>query len=123
MNDKTLELLTRLADKFGTTVDHLWAVLVKQAIISAATDAIIAATLIALWIWAFRFVLNKTTTPPETPADEYPRAEWREEGALLGWTVVFFAIVPVLVQAFRATTALTTALLNPEYWALKQLLP
>jgi len=123
MNDKTLELLNRLAEKFGTTVEHLWGVLVKQAVISAVTEIVMALAMVAAWVWLFRFVRGKTTEPKETPEDRYPHAEWREEGALIAWLVAAFALMLVAIQVYRAATTGLTALLNPEYWALKQLLP
>lgn len=123
MNDKTLELLNRLADKFGTTVEHLWGVLVKQAVISAVTEIVMALAMVAAWLWLFRFVRRKTTEPKETAEDRYPHAEWREEGALIAWLVAALALLLVTIQVYCATTTGLTALLNPEYWALKQLLP
>jgi hypothetical protein len=123
MNDKTLELLTRLADKFGTTVDHLWGVLVKQASLEAVTEILLAIAVVALWLWAFRFVTAKTKTPAETPEDRYPHAEWRNEVAFVAWLIVAVGLLIALVQVSIATTTGITALLNPEYWALKQLLP
>ena len=34
MNQETIELLKVLADKFGTTTEHLWSVLINQAFLS-----------------------------------------------------------------------------------------
>ena len=123
MNDKTLELLNRLADKFGTTVEHLWGVLVKQAVISAITELVMAVAMVALWLWVFRFVRAKTTKPKPTEEDRYPHAEWREEGALIAWLVTAVGLLIALIQVYSAATTGITALLNPEYWALKQVLP
>jgi hypothetical protein len=123
MNDKTLEIFNRLADKFGTTVEHLWGVLVKQAVISAVTEIVMALAMVAAWVWLFRFVRGKTTKPKETPEDRYPYAEWRGEGALIAWLVAAIALLLVTIKVCYAATTGLTALLNPEYWALKQLLP
>lgn len=123
MNDKTLELLTRLADKFGTTVEHLWGTLVKQAGISAVTELVVAFAMVAAWAWLFRFVRGKTTMPQKTAEGRYPAPEWDEEGALLAWFVTAFALLLVAIQVYSAITTVTTALFNPEYWALKQLFP
>ena len=40
MNDQTLELIRDLAEKLGTTTEHLWGVLVTQAYISGVGDVI-----------------------------------------------------------------------------------
>lgn len=123
MNDKTIELLNRLADKFGTTVEHLWGVLVKQAVISAVSEILMALTMAVLWLWMFRLIRRKTTEPQPTDECRYPRAEWREEGAVFAWIVAAIGLLIVVVQTYCAATIGITALLNPEYWALKQLMP
>lgn len=38
MDDKTLEALTTLANKLGTTAEYLWGVLIKQAPITVAIE-------------------------------------------------------------------------------------
>lgn len=38
MNDKTIELLRQMAEKLGTTGEHLWAVLVRQSYIEGGLD-------------------------------------------------------------------------------------
>ena len=40
MDDKTLKALEILASKLGTTSDFLWAVLVKQAVLSALSGLV-----------------------------------------------------------------------------------
>lgn len=123
MNDKTLDLLNRLADKFGTTVEHLWGVLMKQAVISAVTEIATALVLVAAWVWLFCFVRGKTTEPEPSREDCYPHAEWYNEGAFAAWVVTGLTLLLVMGQVYYAATTGLTALLNPEYWALKQLLP
>lgn len=122
MNDKTLDLLTRLADKFGTTVEHLWGVLIKQAAITAVAEIVMAMVMVAAWVWMFRFVRGKTTEKPETN-DRYAQAEWEQDGALIAWIVVSIAALITCLQIYEALTTGATALLNPEYWALKQVMP
>ena len=55
MNDQTLQLLKQLADKLGTTAEHLWAVLVKQAGIEARMDAGFAGMFLLLLIGSLVF--------------------------------------------------------------------
>ena len=122
MNDKTIELLNKLADKFGTTVEHLWGVLIKQAAITAVAEIVMALVMIAAWVWMFRFVRGKTAEQPET-SDRYAHPEWEQEGALIAWIVVCIAALITCLQIYGALTTGATALLNPEYWALKQVMP
>ena len=53
MNDQTVQLLRELAEKFGTTTEHLWGVLIKQAYISGVGDLItsIAFALAAIYVF------------------------------------------------------------------------
>jgi hypothetical protein len=42
------ELLGKLADKLGTTVEKLWSVLLKQAPISGTVDLLLCASLVVV---------------------------------------------------------------------------
>lgn len=122
MDDKTLQALTALANKMGTTAEYLWGVLLLQAPITGVIDLALMATLVALSVMWCRFVMRKTTTP--NPSDEcrYPEAEWQDEAATVSWLSV---AALVCVTALSVTTSLAptaAALLNPEYWALMQIL-
>lgn len=123
MNDKTTELLQQLAEKFGTTVEHLWMVLIKQAGITGATDILGALIMCTAFAMAFRFVRAKTRVPERTDSDRYPSAQWEEEGAFAAWMVIGIWAILATVTACGAIQSGATALINPEYWALKQLLP
>ena len=120
MDEKTLQALTALAMKLGTTVEYLWGVLVKQAPISGVTDLLLIGiwvTLATLWV---RFVINKTTRPktPDRGSREYP--EWEGEAKFFAWLSVFVAVgVTVLAVSSSIPTAIA-ALFNPEYWAFRQ---
>lgn len=122
MNEKTLEQLTRLAEKFGTTIEHLWSVLLKQAGINAMTGIVMALAMVMAWVWLFRFVRRNTTTPKETAERPYPHAEWDEELALSAWLGVTIFGIFVSWQTYSAISTAITVLFNPEYWVLKQLL-
>jgi hypothetical protein len=122
MDDKTLQALTAMAQKLGTTAEYLWGVLLRQAPISGAIDLAIMVFLVgASVLWA-RFVNKKTTCHPPTEENRYTRADWEEEGAFLAWLSVggLLVISFVVISGSLATTV--AALFNPEYWALRQIL-
>ena len=122
MDDKTLNALTALAEKLGTTAEYLWGVLLKQAPITGVIDMlVIAAWVAAVVIWA-RFVQRKTNKPAPTEDDRYPSAEWENEGAFFSWVSVFILCVIVALMAGSCLSTTVAALANPEYWALKQIL-
>lgn len=112
MDDKTLQALTVLANKLGTTAEYLWGVLVRQAPISATIDLLVMAVW-ALLIWAwFRFVLRKT-------AEDWARDE---AAVAFAWGSVCVAVLLYVLIVGLGISQTLSALLNPEYWALKQIL-
>jgi hypothetical protein len=123
MNEQNEKLVRELAEKLGTTVEHLWEVLIRQASITAISNGIIIALLALAIGWAYKFVRAKTTCPPSTENDRYPSAEWEYEGAGLAWALLGFGALIALVFTLCGIHEIATCLLNPEYWALKQVLP
>jgi len=123
MNETTEQLVRELAEKFGTTTEHLWAVLLKQAPITAATDTLIMLIMLAV-LWAgYKLIKSKTTEPPKTEEDRYPRAEWDSEGESIAWAILAIYAIITLIMVCCTISHVITATMNPEYWALKQLLP
>lgn len=114
MNDKTLEALTIIAAKLGTTAEYLWAVLLKQAPLSGALTLLILSAWIAVCVALVRFVHKKTTGF---------EPKWRDEMAqFLAW---FGAGLVCLITALIGSLAIVDAVIaiaNPEYWALRQIL-
>lgn len=107
MNETTDKLLRDLAAKLGTTVDHLWAVLVKQAPIHSAV-ALLQYALIALacYFW-------------------YRSAKWMYQGKedeRMGAAIcLIFSGIGLLIVAGFALFSLPEVIagfFNPEYWAL-----
>jgi uncharacterized membrane protein len=121
MDDKTLQALTALAAKLNTTAEHLWSVLLRQAPITGVIDLWVMAVWMAGCVAWFRFVRRQTTAPAATRDDPDPSAAWSHEASVLAWVSVF---VVVLISAFMlcGLSTIAAALLNPEYWALKQIL-
>ena len=122
MDEKTLHALTTLAQKLGTTAEYLWGVLLRQAPITGVVDLLIAvAWVIAVSLW-FRFVMRKTNASNKTESNQNPRAEWRDEAAGFAWfSAIIFAVIASLAVTF-SLPSIVSALLNHEYWALRQIL-
>lgn len=122
MDDKTLQALTALANKLGTTAEYLWGVLLRQAPITGVINLAMMAAWVAMVVLLLRWVRSKTRVPPETKDERYPRAEWHSEGAFFAWagSITFAALVAVMVGLELSGTI--AALVNPEYWALRQIL-
>ena len=114
MDNKALEALTALANKLGTTAEYLWAVLVKQAPISGAIDLAMMVAWAVACTFLVRFVHRKTRGgEPEWEDDMARSAAW----LCTGLTCAMAAMV-ISVELGGAITAIV----NPEYWALRQIL-
>ena len=124
MNEETSKLIQQLAAKLGTTAEHLWAVLCCQAPISAAVDSVLCvATVAAAWA-AFRLVQRKTT-PVKTESEsgyEREEAEWKAESAFLAWTLWIVLAIVAVALVVTSASGIAAGFVNPEYWALKQIL-
>lgn len=111
MDDNTSKLIETLAAKLGTTGEHLWGVLIKQAPISAAFDiagtVLTLAFLIGLMVWICRYKL-----------DEYDDVLPKYASA----AVVAFILVILTSAAFDGFQRDYAAFYNPEYWALHEVL-
>ena len=123
MNEQTEKLVRDLAEKLGTTTEHLWAVLVRQAPITGTIEVAVYLAWIIFIIWGFRFIQKQTCVPPNTQSDPYLHAKWEPEGACVAW-ILWAATTILFAFIFGCSLAtLISAFFNPEYWAIKQLIP
>lgn len=118
MSENMEKLLIELAQKLGTTVEHLWGVLVRQAYVEALGDAIIviALALFGLWLWRWALRFNERSEDDELTEDE---KENYELATFLSGVVVFATWIFLL---FGRLPDLFTKLLNPEFWALQEII-
>lgn len=122
MNEQTNILFEKLAEKLGTTVEHLWGVLLTQAPISGFIDLVTCIALVFAMVFVYRLVRRKTTVPQKTEENKYPSAEWVDDGRADAWicTTIFILIGTIIVAA--SLEGILAAFFNPEYWALKRVL-
>lgn len=107
MNEQTNQLIEKLAEKLGTTAEHLWAVLVRQAPITAITN--IAGIIIGvLLILVSALVVRKFTKD--------------DDEAGLAWIIWGICAVVGILIILDASNTVATCFSNPEYWALKQII-
>ena len=115
MTEATEKLIETLATKFGTTAEHLWGVLVRQAPISAGIDLTVWILFAAGVIWGWLRFLKVLRSLG-------PREELGDGGTGFFFVLAVASLTLVLVAAVTASTV-AAAFFNPEYWALQQLLP
>lgn len=122
MDDKTTALIENLAEKFGTTAELLWGVLLRQAPISGTIDLVIVIVMVLSAVVLVRFVKGKTTKPAQTEDERYPCAEWRDEDAVVAWAATWVYLIITASVVICAAHEIVAAFFNPEYWALSQIL-
>jgi hypothetical protein len=103
MNEQMMKMLEVLANKLGTTAEHLWAILIKQAYITAWTDIILLIAFIVLL-----FILGKISFKFLVNFDRI---------------LVSIIIVTVLCMLMgNFIPEIVNGFFNPEYWAFKNIL-
>lgn len=126
MDDKTEILIQGLADKLGTTREHLWGVLLNQAPITGITDLCI---LICWWvavITAFLYIKKKSTRPRYRLEGMYDEcvgpAAWGEIDRSFAWAFWGVTLIITVLVTAVGLRKIVAALINPEYWVLTQIL-
>lgn len=114
------DLLEKLAEKLGTTVEHLWGVLLKQTKIvfwEYIAYSVLAVIFLATAIYFIDFTIAGLNSLPES--------RWttdKEIGYTVGLvlSIVYSVIAPfILVGNIKQ---ILTMKYNPEYWALNEVL-
>lgn len=109
MNKETTDLINALAEKLGTTAEHLWAVLIRQAPITASMELLLILTLLVAVI--------------VTACLAWRCAKKNNDEAVACMTIISIALFVALI--FTTATELPTIVagfVNPEYWALTQVM-
>lgn len=114
---EVLQLIETLAAKLGTTVEYLWAVLLKQAFVSATISVIFIAFTIICGIFLFAFHLQFSR-------QQDSRYSIYEESDTTCIVMGLLGIVYVglFIGAVINVENVIIGYLNPEYWAVSQLL-
>jgi hypothetical protein len=128
MNEEMIVLLRDLAAQLGTTTEYLWAALLRQAPIYAATEIIFAVLVAVGGAVAYRFTRKSLVTREVAKKYSYSESTewvsrmeeepWRQPVMMWGWLLVLVGTIGIL---FNLSNTLA-ALFNPEYWALRQVM-
>ena len=117
MNQEVIEMLKVLADKFGTTTEHLWSVLLNQAFLSGLFSTAFLSVILISSVWWVRFALARIKKEKE----ENGYYSYPEDSAIL-WISIILLIPACGIVSTIIVYDIMTAFLNPEYWALNRLL-
>ena len=122
MDEKILHSINELASKLGVTAEYIWGILLRQAPISAINNFIIMASFVIATILAIRYTIRKITPPDATKENPHPYAEWNDETSVFALAEVALLVGVSALVILYLFPSFVSALVNPEYWALKQIL-
>lgn len=117
MNEQTIKLIEELSVKFGVGAEMLWASLLKQAPMSATIDLIVSAIFVAFSVAIFLAIVRFYKS-----WKEYENSDLFPIMVFMAFLGLFFVIFTILGVGYSLQTNIA-AFINPEYWALKQLIP
>lgn len=118
MEKEQNELLQQLAEKMGTTTEYLWSVLLKQAPIDSTTTLIQIALVVLFGYVIYKLHLKFSKKKEDGYSNEYDNNPQIE--ILMFVSVCIFGILAI--ASFFCIQSVINGYVNPEYWALKQIL-
>jgi hypothetical protein len=118
MSDQIMEILRVLAEKFGTTTEFLWGIMVRQAYVYGIT-AIICFLVTSVLIFGWNWIWWRAEVDEETSRRDQGDRMFAIFMCRLGGLVLVFIWTCIFLSGM---IEVTTALINPEYWAIKQVL-
>ena len=119
MNKETLDLVRGLADKLGTTAEHLWGVLVKQAPISSACDlGVLIMAIVSSIIIIFQVSKGQEYQEGKTKQKFF----YEHDELAMGITVISGGVLIIsIIILIVCFATIMSGFFNPEYWAFKQI--
>lgn len=119
MDNNTAELLSKLAEQLSTTSEHLWAVLVNHAHVSAINGLVECLLMIVFWV-----VVIKAHVWLSKKEGDYPRSKYSEyeaSAAIPMVVAIIIALIFVPCFIYDLCNAID-GFFDPQYWALNRLL-
>ena len=122
MEERAIELLEKLANKLGVTIEQIWTILINQTKVelgSEILDLIFFIILVSISSWLLiTFVIKKS----------YEKDRWGnpvdKEFFIRGFIIVLFCIITLcfIIQTIDIIYTVPILIFNPEYWALQEIL-
>ncbi len=117
MNEQTIKLIEELSVKLGVGAEMMWDSLLKQAPMSATIDLIVSAIFVAASVAIFLEIVRFYRS-----WKEYENSEQFPIMVFMAFLGLFFVILTTVGVGCSLPINIA-AFINPEYWALKQLIP
>ena len=117
MNDKLQAVLVQLAEKLGTTAEHLWSVLIRQAKIEGVTNIVSYVILIVCICLYLKFLSPFTKVENSDPC-EWSSSEFARIVTSISAGIALLVFTLAAVFSIQNTV---TCFINPEFVALNNL--
>ncbi|MGF9973601.1 hypothetical protein ABEX76_11995 [Bacillus velezensis] len=129
--DKAMEYIDKMATKLGVAVEHIYEVLVKQAYANGVVNTTIGGVLLIVCALSILFALILLTKAKyenvrglyhsfKIPKNRYAAIANAGGGAV--WYILISAILVSCVTGCIYTVEGIKSILNPEYYAIKEIL-
>lgn len=105
-----------MAARLGTTAEHLWGVLVRQAYVSSITNIVLLLILLAAGS-----IMTHSGRMMDTDYYAANKAHRLKHLAIWAFGLFMMALWVILIMANGSD--IVAGLVNPEYWALKRVMP
>ena len=116
MKEQIVTLIEQLAQKLGTTTEYLWNVLIAQANVQIYIFiTVFVSTIIGIIVAVYLLKYTQKYWDKE----DAPMTAWLALG--FGTVVGFIALIGIVFTIANISDVIT-AIRNPEYWALKEVL-
>jgi hypothetical protein len=113
-DDKIAHLLEELANKLGTTIEHLWNILIHQAYVEAFKNIAIIAFFIIAEMIIFKYVIKYNKGKRFEEIDD--------DFGFIAVLLFIVILVFIIVITLNLVPETVDAIFNPEYWALNHIL-
>lgn len=121
MDERTAQMLEKLAQKLGTTTEYLWKILLKQAPIDATVSLfhILGCALFGFILWRIHKKLMKNESDDKYSENLYEKYEIAAALPMIIGLILFAVYLCVSVSTINY---IINGYFNSEYWALKEIM-
>jgi len=119
MEQKIVEIIDKLAEKLGVASEAIWSVLVKQAFVEGITSIFWA---IIMYLSAFVFYIFVRNLFKEYSEAQKNNPNEDYEGYVIAVIISGAMEIICLLVGLIQTVDAIHCLINPEYWALREIL-
>jgi hypothetical protein len=122
MEERAIELLEKLANKLGVTIDQIWTILIYQAKIELGSKILVLSFFLILLLISGWFLLKFVIKKP-CEKDTFGDPTTDELLKRVPIIVVFSVLTLIfLLNFYDLVTIFPIIIFNPEYWALHEIL-